>query len=99
MPGEDKSGSVSNANYSYAVGLYIVFLGVHRIAKYFTSIPDSLFFEKYAEMHRKTFVNYPRHHFFAYVERTSNFSSGTHSIFTNKMVADRFGSLTVWIMR
>ena len=87
MPGEDKSGSVSNANYSYAVGLYIVFLGVHRIAKYFTC------------MRRKTFVNYPRHHFFAYVERTSNFSSGTHSIFTNKMVADRFGSLTVWIMR
>ena len=43
MPGKDKSGSVSNANYSYAVGLYIVFLGVHRIAKYFTSTPDSLF--------------------------------------------------------
>ena len=51
QPGEDKSGSVRNANNSYVVGPYTVFLGVHRIAKYFTCI------------RRKNFVNCPRHNF------------------------------------
>ena len=71
-----------------------------RIVNYFTIdnfyySASLFFFEKYAKMHRNTFVDCPRHHFFACVVRTSNFSSGTHAIFTNKMVA-KIGSREFW---
>ena len=63
-----------------------------KIFLLFGRIPDSLFFKKYAKMYRKTFDDCPRHHVFVYVVRTSNFSSGTHTIFTNKMVVISFGT-------